>query len=158
LTAHLPSQQARMSSQPEKTPPTTTTTNPADRNTPTDPKSVPTNLSIAVKHECPWRNSSSPVLVNGGPAALHSPGLLLLLKMASETDPLPDGLKTQINTVCLHTDGKTTPQIRSEMLKTVVFYTSVFGLWGDDHVVVVAVIFLSLPSSSDVRFAAESFF
>lgn len=104
-----------------------------------------------------WRNSSSPVLVNGGPAALYSPGLLLLLKMASETDPLPDGLKTQINTACLHTDGKTTPQIRSEMLKTVVFYTSVFGLWGDDHVVVVAVIFLSLPSSSDVRFAAESF-
>ncbi len=41
-----------MSSQPEKTPPTTTTTNPVDRNTPADPKSVPTNLSIAVKHEC----------------------------------------------------------------------------------------------------------
>lgn len=64
--------------------------------------------------------------------------------MASETDPLPDGLKTEINTVRLHTDGQTTPQIRSEMLKTVVFYTSVFGLWGDDHVVVVvAVISLS---------------
>lgn len=31
LTAHLPSQQARMSSQPDKTPPTTTTTNPVDR-------------------------------------------------------------------------------------------------------------------------------
>ncbi len=77
--------------------------------------------------------------------------------MASETDPLPDGLKTEVNTVRLHTGGETTPQSRSEMLKTVVFYTSVFGLWGDDHVVVVAVIFLSLPSSSDVRFAMESF-
>lgn len=68
-----------------------------------------------------WRNSFSPVLVIGGPAALHSPGLLLLLKMASENDPLPDGLKTERNTGLLHTDGETTPQIRSEMLRTAVF-------------------------------------
>ncbi|XP_059389563.1 uncharacterized protein LOC132123053 [Carassius carassius] len=67
-----------------------------------------------------WRNYSTPVLVNGGPAALHSPGLLLRLKMASETDPLPHGLKTEINTLRLHTDGETTPQPRSEMLKAVV--------------------------------------
>jgi len=60
------------------------------------------------------------VLVNGGPAALHSPGLLLL-KMASETDPLPDGLKTEINTVPFQTDGGTTSQILSEMLEAVVF-------------------------------------
>lgn len=77
--------------------------------------------------------------------------------MASETDPLPDGLKTEINTVLLLTDDETTSQIRSEMLQTDVFWTSVFGLWGDDHVVMVAVIFLSLPSSSDVRFANELF-
>lgn len=78
--------------------------------------------------------------------------------MASETDPLPNGLKTEINTVLFQTDGGTTSQIRSEMLETVVFWTSVFGLRGDDHVVMVAVIFLSLPSSGDVRFANESFF
>lgn len=95
-----------------------------------------------------YRNSSGPVLVNAGPGALHPPGLPLL-KMASETDPLPDGLKTERKREPFkhspRTDAETTPQIRSETLRVVVCWSGVFGLWGSDHVVVVvvAVIFLS---------------
>lgn len=132
-----------MSSQPRKTPPSTTTANPEDGNEPIEPRSAPEKSDRCVR----YRNSSGPVLVNAGPGALHPPGLLLLLKMASETDPLPDGLKTERKREPFkhspRTDAETTPQIRSETLRVVVCWSGVFGLWGTDHVVVVAVIFLS---------------